>query len=379
MDFILIAGILTAILILLLAPKREQRELPRKILLLLFTVFLFVTLNLYAALHDILWLEVLGFLLENGARLSTGPLLLLYVHALFREPRHLVRNQIWHFVPFLLHTCLVTLPVLASVLMGEAIFAYLPALLDLHVMALLQALYLIFYCAYALMVLARYSGKAQQVVARPLDDEQHFVRNLLLGVIVVAMIDLVTSVYESYFEDLDWDTGLLTVSALVVLMIYLAYYGVRQSRVLIPDFILADHPRTTKQEQTETIVRKPYSLIEEDSIGVQLEQVMLEKRAFMDEDLTLTKLSKQVGTSDKKLSFYLNSVLGLSFYEYVNGFRIEEVKAVLTSGEKDHLTIFAIALDSGFKSKSTFNRLFKKKTGMSPSAYRDRVNNTDLG
>ena len=65
----------------------------------------------------------------------------------------------------------------------------------------------------------------------------------------------------------------------------------------------------------------------------------------------------------------INEHMGKNFYTLVNDYRIEEVKRRLQDPEYSNLTILAIAYDSGFNSKSSFNTIFKEKTGMPPSEY----------
>ncbi len=58
-----------------------------------------------------------------------------------------------------------------------------------------------------------------------------------------------------------------------------------------------------------------------------------------------------------------------NFYSYINAFRVEEFKERVVSQKYTHLTILAIALDCGFNSKSTFNRIFKQATGITPNEF----------
>jgi AraC-like DNA-binding protein len=62
--------------------------------------------------------------------------------------------------------------------------------------------------------------------------------------------------------------------------------------------------------------------------------------------------------------------MGINFNDYVNQFRVGEVKKKLLQAEWAHLTITGIAFESGFNSKASFQRIFKEQTGMSPSEFR---------
>jgi len=74
--------------------------------------------------------------------------------------------------------------------------------------------------------------------------------------------------------------------------------------------------------------------------------------------------------SPSQVSDLINKGLGQNFNDYINKYRVEVIVKKLSDENNNHLSILAIALDNGFNSKATFNRVFKKKTGKSPSEYR---------
>ncbi len=96
---------------------------------------------------------------------------------------------------------------------------------------------------------------------------------------------------------------------------------------------------------------------------------MEQDRPWADSELTLADLAAQLGTTPHKLSELLNARLGLSFYDFVNGYRVREVKRRIAAGEAERVKILALALDAGFASKSTFNQVFKKHTTRTPSQF----------
>lgn len=100
----------------------------------------------------------------------------------------------------------------------------------------------------------------------------------------------------------------------------------------------------------------------------RLMHVMEENKPYLDQDLTILKLAKDLQTNTKYLSFVINSEFNQNFINFINEYRVEEVKLGLVL-ENQNLTIEALAQEAGFKSKSSFNAAFKKSTGMTPSAY----------
>lgn len=87
-----------------------------------------------------------------------------------------------------------------------------------------------------------------------------------------------------------------------------------------------------------------------------------------DNAISLIKFAKAIGEKPHYISQVLNQDLNTNFYEYITERRIDEVVQRLS--QPSELTIYAIALEAGFNAKSTFNTAFKKRTGLTPSAFR---------
>ena len=97
---------------------------------------------------------------------------------------------------------------------------------------------------------------------------------------------------------------------------------------------------------------------------------MDEERPFINPELTVQDLSKQLNISRHHLTELLNNDIGKNFFTFINEYRVEEVKRRLLDTRFEHLTIVAIAFESGFNSKSTFNSIFKQNTGNTPSQWK---------
>ena len=98
-------------------------------------------------------------------------------------------------------------------------------------------------------------------------------------------------------------------------------------------------------------------------------KLMHEEKLYTDVELTLQNLSERLGISPGYLSRIINEKEDKNFFEFVNSYRVKDVKEKLVDEEYGHYSILGIALESGFKSKSTFNTVFKKLTGQTPSSY----------
>jgi AraC-like DNA-binding protein len=101
-----------------------------------------------------------------------------------------------------------------------------------------------------------------------------------------------------------------------------------------------------------------------------LKKSMIDDKLFLNPNLNLNILSEQTSIPQKTISFVLNQNLKKSFSEFVNEYRIEAFKEKILQPETDNLTIAGIAVECGFSSQATFQRIFKQSTGVSPSEFR---------
>ena len=104
-------------------------------------------------------------------------------------------------------------------------------------------------------------------------------------------------------------------------------------------------------------------------LKTQLAKLMEQERLYLDNELSLPQLAKEMGVSSHDLSWVLNAGFGKNFFQYINAYRVVEAKILMLSEKYRHLNILGIAYSAGFNSKTTFNTTFKKETGLSPTQF----------
>ena len=109
-----------------------------------------------------------------------------------------------------------------------------------------------------------------------------------------------------------------------------------------------------------------------DMLAIQraLKKVTEEHKPYLNPELTINDLAALVPCNRHHLSQVLNDSLKNSFYDYINYYRVEEAKQLLLNAAKENHKISSIAYDAGFNSLSTFNEIFRKHTGTTPSQFR---------
>jgi AraC-like DNA-binding protein len=100
-----------------------------------------------------------------------------------------------------------------------------------------------------------------------------------------------------------------------------------------------------------------------------LGSLMSRDHIYLNPDLNLELLANYLGISEKNCSYLLNTGMNENFNQYVNSFRVEAFRKRIQKGDHSDLTLTAIAYECGFNSKSTFNRVFKTSSGLTPSEY----------
>ncbi|MGG7438472.1 helix-turn-helix domain-containing protein [Chryseobacterium arthrosphaerae] len=112
-------------------------------------------------------------------------------------------------------------------------------------------------------------------------------------------------------------------------------------------------------------VEKPKE--EPEQLKVLLNFMQAEK-PYLDDKLTLQKLSEQIQLPEKQLSVLINQYTGKHFFDFINEFRINDAKRLLK--DQPQLTVLEILYEVGFNSRSSFYTAFKKETGVTPTDYR---------
>ncbi|MGB1247307.1 MAG: helix-turn-helix domain-containing protein [Chitinophagales bacterium] len=176
-------------------------------------------------------------------------------------------------------------------------------------------------------------------------------------------------------ENNNFDILYISDICLTMLIFSISYFGITQPHLysVVPD----DEEKTVAEEkETDDLNQKEKyqnSTLSEDVKTTYIDQIfayMQSEKPYLNPELTVQDLSKQLNISRHHLTEILNNDLGKNFFTFINEYRVNEVKRRLLDEKFSHLTIVAIAFDSGFNSKSTFNSIFKQQTELTPSKWK---------
>lgn len=184
-----------------------------------------------------------------------------------------------------------------------------------------------------------------------------------------------TIAYIAYFVMLKTGYYQLTydylISLVMTIFIYtVGFLGYRQPSIFAGTFL-------AKAFQTEKYSHSSLTPSGAASLHQKLLQTMEQEQYFLDNDLRLHKLAEHLQTTPHHLSQVLNERIGKSYSEFINGYRIAAAQKLLSDPKEQNTYIINIAYQVGFNNKTSFNQAFKAISGVSPSAYRKEVLQTN--
>ncbi|WP_010180097.1 helix-turn-helix domain-containing protein [Aquimarina agarilytica] len=375
-DFILVVGFTISIVILTLTFKSNQKKLTKKILGAIHAIALLYILNFYFELHNLEILSFFAYLFTGGLLLCLGPLLLFYTKSICTTKKRIEKSELIHFIPHLAYWTIITIPFFINTLNENDTFKHLAFLENYDIPYWFETLMSIGYIVFSIKLFSRYKSILKSNFSSLDLNNLKWSQFFLIGLLIVMLVDVSGSIVHLFIE-IKWDTGFVTIISYISILTYLGYYGINNSNVLIPETLLSitnsGSEKKVSHEPRKCLIqnKEDYFVLEQ-----KLNNILQTQKPYLDENLSLNSLANLVGTSDKKLSILLNQHLKTTFYDLINKKRVDAVKEKIKYGECEKLTILGVAHESGFKSKSSFNRIFKKETGQSPTEYKNAILNS---
>ena len=308
-----------------------------------------------------------------------GPLIFLYVRALTQTGKQ-VRDGVWlwlHGVPF---AVFLAVGVVLWVSVNEE--SYLVSLfgsqevlvLDIvdAITTLLSLISMVVYLRVSLGMLRHHMGRVQANFSYSENLGLRWLRNLLFGLsglYLAYVFTLFTPVFLWNNVDL---SNQIFYAAIVMSIFAWGFFGTRQPVIFSRRRLYGSGGEETEGIDTVPVKEKhrPSALAPEQvgAILVELRLLMDKERIFLDSQLALPQLAKRIGLSPNYVSQAINEGAGVNFFDFVNRYRVDEAKRQL--GTEDAGNNLAIAMASGFNSKTAFYSAFKKHTGMTPSEFK---------
>jgi len=307
--------------------------------------------------NHILWTDLLFFPTHPG--FLVGPLLYFYLVSRTNTELIFTRKELIHFIPFIIYV------VYHLVVFGQGKMATQDWIANVHLsyintpLFILMLLSNLYYLYRSVEYYRTYRSWLNTSFSNTTDIDLSWFKNLLwlvgAGIVLSWVLDLLrlnqTQNWWEYFF-----TG--------ILIYIISIKGYHQGKEVYLNFV-EDKTDLSKDETDNTLASDPRL----DHIKNKLDTLIQDEKIYLRPDITLRQLSSAMKCSPSEASSIINAEHQQNFNQFINHYRVESFKSNVVDPDNSHLSLLAIAYDSGFNSKATFNRVFKEKVGMSPRAY----------
>lgn len=366
---LLVIGVFQAVLLVLLLLTKRNKSIADYILagyLVLSGLLIFFTyLEIWNRNNDFQYLCLAN--LRTPFILLIGPVLWLYVKLVTEQHFRFKLKYLLTLIPFLLVSMLATRDYFRPDLAITA--APNPESLNnqfnfFFIIGLI-AISNIGYTAWGLALIGRYKKALKTYFSSTEKINLYWLQFILISALIsysgISGLYIANAVFNLMGYQVLQQAG-YGIAAMLLLVI--GFFGLRKGSIFTSSDIDFDLEKAIDMEEP-TI-----KLTSEEEVFVhRLLEFMKVEKPHLDPDINLALLSGKMKVSSEYLSTILNSRLNKSFFDFINHYRVEEFKRLCKDPGKKNLTLISLAYDSGFNSKATFNRVFKREMNCTPSEY----------
>ena len=304
-----------------------------------------------------------------------GPLLYLYIKFQTVENIHFKWSYILHFLPFLVVFISAIIFRGRPVMRLENFWDTDPFLSFRLIYGLSFFISITTYSTIAFVLINRHQRNIRNLVS-------YTSERITLGWLLVVSISFyltyvavfIFGVYVIFAKDQTYDPTLPSYFGLTFFAFAFSFYGYKQPGIFNEILTESKHLRKENPPADDVDPKYEKSGLKSKDAKQYLDQLMkymVEKKPYLDVDLSIHDVSEELGMPRHYLTQVINGMLGKNFYTFINEYRIEEVKKLLADKAYSKFTLTSIAFEAGFNSKSSFNSVFKTATGMTPSQFKD--------
>jgi len=374
MQSILLIGAVQAIFLSLLIITKSKKTIADYLLFSLL-VFTSLPLFLYYFLYDFLELVLSNsknmpnfmYYINIPIIMTYTPIFYLYIKANIQSSEKFNPKNLFHFSPVLFFIILVLFFANFKDISNTDFNFYKTKHFWLFLFfAPLTLVLAIFYIIKSFKLLIFLSKKVKENYSFTEEIDLKWLKILLIVVTTMWIVLIPTAIIFAKNENIfEMYKVLLFLLTLVVFVI--AFFGFKQSDVF-KNYTLFESSKP-ESNLLNFEIKKITETIENKEDVLKLIEFMKKEKPYLENKLTIAQLADKLNWQPYYLSKILNENMNQNFYEFVNHYRVEEFKIRLNQNK--NYTILAIAIDCGFNSKSSFNRIFKELCGQTPSDYKN--------
>lgn len=368
-DLVLIVVIIEGLILSLMTVfiKRNSSNLLLGIFLFLSAAIAFDVLIYWCTpLRDVLAeISTDIFFVAGFAYFLQGPMLYWYTKSLLYKDFHWTKTDLLHLVPVVAFIFFIYFSYFhqSDAFKLTLIFDYvaMSSLSHFAVFIWLQKLLPFVYGIICIQQLVTYRRRIENTYSDTTHIDFSWL-NLLLWLFLLAWLwALVTQILAQFTpHSVSSSMGVTNNYLTLMLVNALVVYSLSHSGV-ISGIHMENTPQVNEPEVVESLPP---------TYGELLKNAMEENKFYLIADITLEQLADKLAISSKALSATINSDFGQNFFEFINYYRVEHAKRLLTNNPGKAVDMQSVMQESGFNSKSAFHRFFKKFTQMTPGQFR---------
>jgi len=291
-----------------------------------------------------------------------GPLLYLYTKAVTTKEFSFTKKNLLHFIPFIAVFCLTLIrfqfqPYETKLeIFNTGLYSRTGVVLYLSLMHLITLTYLVIS-----FLIVRNKNLTLKGYYSSLDKINfNWLKLVVSAFFIMWIVDIINMAASLLGINSTESRGLLTFVSLFINFVFANLLILKNLRL----------PEMEEVAETHKYEKSPLTLQNKNEILFKLEKLMKQEKLFLNSSLNLGEVAQKLSVVPRYLSQVINEIKGQNFYDFVNSYRIEEAKKILSDPAHNSEKILSVLYECGFNSKSVFNTVFKKNTGVTPSEFR---------
>jgi AraC-like DNA-binding protein len=301
-----------------------------------------------------------------------GPLLYFYTQSVIYKNFPVTIKKLKHFLPFLIFFSATEFYYLIQSndnqqrILRDLLAHHFPKAVS--IVSALIFIQFISYAIYSLRLISSYKKATGQLFSNPRQTNVSWLYSTIIFFISVMVLSTLNGVLaQTPFAKYYLFAFNIIILAVLVFVVRVLMRALRQSYFFsftdnkdfpgefsfMPKSSISETGKSEKEKIVQTVL-----------------QFMQSNKPYLEPELTLDQLAAQLSLRPRVLSQAINEILKQNFFDFINRYRIEEAKRLLNNPMDKKITVLEVLYKVGFNSKSSFNTLFKKYTGITPTEYK---------